>query len=244
MTTQFRHGRGTQILVDEHDVSVYFRDASSASSVDVADSTAFLSDTKTYVVGTADGRLTLGGMFSGDAGGVDEVFNEVFGVEDAVSFTYAPEGLAVGRRVWGLKGFVTSYNVSSSVASIVAVQAEIQGTGGVKSGLSLSTPATALVATGNGTPVDGSAASVNGALVNIHMMTNDDSAAQVHVQHSTSSGGTYADISGAALTLTDSQVGGFQIVIPAGVTVNRWVRVRTVFTDGTSLTHHVNLVRL
>lgn len=236
----FRHGRGTRLLFSNHELSTYFRDANVTSSADVAETTAFLSSVKTYVIGMTDGRLSLGGMFSGDVDGVDEVLNGVFGSEDASVVTYAPEGLDIGRRVWSMMALETSYNVSGSVAAIVAVSAEFQGTGGVRSGFSLLSPDAAIAVTANQTFVDDGADSDGGANVNVHVLENDDTAAEILIQHATSSGGTYTTI--ASFILTDSEVGGFQVVIDAGTTINQFIRARVVVADG-EITAHANLTR-
>jgi hypothetical protein len=150
----FRHGRHTHLLFNTLDLSEYFREASVQQSADTAETTGFGSSTKSYVIGNTDGRVSLGGMFAGDENGVDEVLQSVFGLEAPMVFTYAPEGLAVGRRVWGMVAHESSYQISGSVSDIVGVSAELQATGGAKSGHSLADPATLISAAGSGTVVD------------------------------------------------------------------------------------------
>lgn len=238
----FRHGRGTRILVSEFDLSTYFKDASMASTVDTPESTAFQSDTKTYVVGMTDGRFSLGGMFSGDANGVDEVFSAAFGDETPVIFTYAPEGLAVGRKVWGAAAIETSYGISGSVSDIVAVSAEFQGTGGVRSGWSLASPDTPISADGNGTVVDTGSAFTGAAYAVLHVLSNASTQdATISVMHATSAGGVYASL-GSFNPVTAGDITAQKLVIPSG-SLRRYVRIAASGGIDGDIAAHVSFIR-
>jgi len=239
----FRHGRNTSLLFNQYDLSTYFKDASVSQTADAPETTAFQSSVKTYVIGMIDGKVSLGGMFSGDANGVDETLQSVFGVEDPMVFTYAPEGLNVGRRVWGMAAHETSYQVSGSVSDIVAVSAELQGTGGAKSGWSLADPATPITAAGNGTVVDTGASSTYGGWAMLHVLANTSTgAATFSIAHATSGGGSYSTL-GTFNAVTAGTTTAQRLVIPAQ-TINRYVRVVAAGSIDNSIAVHVNLVRL
>jgi hypothetical protein len=68
----FVHGKGTGVLLDEFDLSTYFNSADMSRTTDTAETTAFGSTSKSYIVGLSDGTLSLSGMFSQDADGSDE----------------------------------------------------------------------------------------------------------------------------------------------------------------------------
>ena len=59
----FRHGKNTAVFVDEFDFTTYFNDATSTSNIDTAETSAFGTDAKTYIVGHTDGTISLSGMF-------------------------------------------------------------------------------------------------------------------------------------------------------------------------------------
>lgn len=239
----FRHGRGTRLLFNDKELSTYFRDASTQLGADTAETTAFQSTNKSYVIGMTDGRVSLGGMFSGDAGGVDEFFNSVFGQESPLLYTYAPEGLAIGRRVFSMEAHTSSYGVSGSVSDVVAVSVELQGSAGVRSGYSLATPDTPFSAAGNGTEVDLGAASTFGGFAMLHVLSNASAGAAVFsISHATSSGGTYTTL-GTFNSVAGGATTAQKLVIPVG-TINRYVRV-AVAGGGINgaIAAHINLIR-
>ena len=239
----FRHGRGTKLLFNEFDLSSYFRDASAQQSTDTPETTAFGDTTKSYVVGMLDGRVSLGGMWAGDTDGVDETLQSVFGQETPLLFTYAPEGLAVGRRVWGMEAHESSYQISGSVSDIVGVSAELQGTGGVKSGWSLAVPTTTFAAAGNGVEVDTGASSAYGGWALMHVVNNAASgAATFSIEHATSSGGTYTTL-GTFDAVGAGVLTAQKLVIPNPTTINRYVRIAVAGTLGGAIGVHINLIR-
>lgn len=240
----FRHGRGTRLLFNQFDLSTYFKDASVAQTADTPETTAFQSNNKSYVVGMTDGRVSLGGMFSGDVNGVDQVFNAAFGLEAPLLYTYAPEGLAVGRRVWGMEAHTTSYGVSGSVSDIVATSVELQGTNGVRSGYSLATPDSPFSAAGLGVEVDCGASSNAGGFAVLHVLTNTSvGAAQINVNHATSSGGSFTTV-GAFASVGAGSVTAQKVVIAPGTTINQYVKIALVGgTINNILAIHVNLIR-
>ena len=69
----FAHGKNVNVFLDEFDFSTYFNDVSASTSIDTAETSAFGTSAKTYVVGHRDGTVSLGGMFEGTAStGTDE----------------------------------------------------------------------------------------------------------------------------------------------------------------------------
>lgn len=132
----FRHGRNTFFSIQDaagtvRNISNVLRDINNTVSLDVQDTTAFGSSVKTYVVGIKDGRFSIGGMFDAT---VDGYFNGIFGMETARAFVYGPEGNTTGRVSYSGACFLTSYNVSGSVGSMVAASCEFQVTGDVTRG--------------------------------------------------------------------------------------------------------------
>ena len=238
----FRHGRNTRLLFNQFELSSYFKDASVQQSADTPETTAFGSTNKSYVVGMTDGRVSLGGMFAGDVNGVDEVFASVYGLEAPLLYTYAPEGLAPGRTVWGMAAHTSSYGVSGSVADMVAVSVELQGTAGVRSGVSLSDPTTTVSVAGSGTVVDLGASSVDGGWALLHVLSNASTVASTFtVKHATTAGGTYTTV-GTFTAVPGVTLTSQKLVIPAG-TLNRYVRFGVAGSLDGAIGVHINLIR-
>lgn len=242
----FRHGRGTKLIFGGFDLSDQFRDANVAQSADTAETTAFGSLVKTYVIGMTDGRVSASGMFSGGALEEDVALNTLFGQEAAVPLTYAPEGLALGRRVWGLESYEQSYQVSGTVSDLVGISAEWQGTGGVRGGVSVKDIADAVTVTGNDTGADtGVATNTRGGWAVFQVAdTTIATSIVLKVQHSTTIGGTYTDLATSAAFTPGGTWGNGKaasvVRVAAGVTVNQFVRAAWVATGAGTAHFHIS----
>lgn len=219
----FRHGKNTAIYVDEYDFTGYFNDASSASNVDTAESSAFGDSAKTYVVGHTDGTISLSGMFEGTAStGTDQHFGtSLAGSEQLV--IVATEGHAVGRRAVAMKSENTSYETSSPIGDIVQASVEFQADEGLGHGVLVSS-GSSVSATGNGTSVDNGASSANGGHGYISVPVNTRNGnITVKIQHSADDS-TFADLV-TFTTVSGSTKTSERIAVATGTTVNRYLRV-------------------
>lgn len=132
----FRHGRNTVFKIEDsgstlRDISAALKDVSFPVTLDTPETTAFGSDTKTYVVGIKDGRFSCSGMFDAT---IDGYLQGIYGLESARGFEYGPEGSATGRIKFTGSVFLTSYTISGSVSDMVAASLEFQVTGSVTRG--------------------------------------------------------------------------------------------------------------
>lgn len=218
----FRHGRGTKVFVDEEDLSGYFREATVSRAVDTAETSAYGTFDKTFVVGQVASTVTLAGMFDGSADAVDEELSAVVGQEADVLVSYCPEGAIVGRRCVLLAGKESTYDVSSPVTDVVAVSASFQGSGATRGGHQLHNHATAESAAGDsGSGIDNGAASTTGGVGHLHVTANSrNGASTIKVQHSVDNA-VYTDLITFASVGAATKVG--ERVEVAG-TVNRYVR--------------------
>lgn len=162
------HGRKTKVLVNERDLSSFFRGADSAATVEANEDTTFGVDDKTYVTGLGDGTFSLEGVFKDDPADADAELEAALGSDTGVLLTVSPSGLAVGERVRMAETVETSYEVTSPVADVVSVTAEFQADGGIDAGVSLH-DATEETTSANGTSVDNSTATANGGVGHLHV---------------------------------------------------------------------------
>lgn len=242
----FRHGRGSKVLVGAYDLSTMFREAQVNRTADTAETTAFGSTVKSYVIGMIDAGVSLSGMFSAGAGDVDPVLSQIFGQEAAVPITVMYDnpgtgsGMVAGSRLNFGQGLEASYGVSGSVGDMVAVSADVKATGGMIGGWSLLDLGATAPATANGTTVDldnGMGQSwplTRRFMASLHVVNNslaNTGNVAMIVEHSSAS-----NMSGAATILTFTS-----ITTAAGVyaevqrqsaltTLNRYVRIRTTYT--------------
>jgi len=236
----FRHGKKTAVLLNGTDMSPFLNEATTTTEIETAETTTFSDDDKTYIVGLADGTVSTSGMFDSSAGASDAVLRGLIGQEDN-TFTVYPEGNTAGRRAVLANGQLTSYEVSSPVADVVAISAEVQADGGLLHGVDLTGGVSTGSASATTTEVDNSAATSNGGLFNLHVTANThDGAATLKVQHS-SDNVTYADL--VTFTNVSASTTGGESITSTG-TVNQYLRTLSTLAGASgSITYHVSAAR-
>ena len=132
----FRHGKSTVFKVDNNagsltDISNTLTDVSVPPSVDTAETSAFGSSAKSYVVGLTDATLSVSGNFDAT---VDAHLAAIVGKADSVSFEYGPEGSTATFVKYTGEAFLTSYEKSGAIGDVVTYSAEFQITGAVTRG--------------------------------------------------------------------------------------------------------------
>ena len=132
----FRHGKSTVFKVDNSggtltDISNTLTDVGFPQSVDTAETSAFGSSAKTYVVGLTDATISISGMFDAT---VDAHLNGILGQAASVSFEHGPEGSTAGYVKYTGEALLTSYEKSGAVGDMVSYSAEFQVTGAVTRG--------------------------------------------------------------------------------------------------------------
>jgi len=132
----FRHGKSTVFKVDNNagsltDISNTLTDVSFPQSVDTAETSAFGSSAKSYVVGLSDATLSVSGNFDAT---VDAHLAAIVGKADSVSFEYGPEGSTAGYVKYTGEALLTSYEKSGAIGDVVSYSAEFQVTGAITRG--------------------------------------------------------------------------------------------------------------
>jgi len=132
----FRHGKSTVFKVDNNagtltDISNTLTDVSFPQSVDTAETSAFGSSAKSYVVGLSDATLSISGNFDAT---VDAHLAAIVGKADSVSFEYGPEGSTSTYTKYTGEALLTSYEKSGAIGDVVTYSAEFQVTGAVTRG--------------------------------------------------------------------------------------------------------------
>ena len=216
----FIHGKNTGVVVGGGNLSSFFNEASASQDVETAETTAFGSTAKTYIIGLKDGTMSVSGMFDGDQNSVDEQIEAVLGAEAASVATIAPEGLTIGKAAYSCAARKTSYEISSPVGDVVATSLSIQADGGIDRGVLLGAN-TAVTTSGTGAAQDNSATSSNGGVGFLHVTANArNGATDFKVQHS-ADGVTYTDL--VTFTSVPSNTTTAERIAVTG-TVNRYVR--------------------
>lgn len=180
----FRHGKHTVVLSDQHDLSQYLSSISDSNGVDTVETTTFGAAQRTYVVGHKDGSISFDGMFDGSVDASDALFSAALGNDNGAVITIGNEGNVAGRRARLLKAKQSSYELSSPLTDVVSVSGEATADGGLDYGFILAAQAGA---TGDftGTGIDNGAASTNGSVAHLHVTANSrNGVSTIKVQHS------------------------------------------------------------
>lgn len=158
------HGRQTSILIDEFDLSTYFRNANLDAEAEIIDTTTFQAAARTFIPGFVDGKLSFDGLFesksdavaAADRNAVDDALAPALGDQTAeLIVTVGYDGTdAAGDAVTMCAARETKYSVASPFNGVVSAMAEMQSSGGLRRGVVL-LPKAARTATATGTGQDG-----------------------------------------------------------------------------------------
>jgi len=242
----FIHGKNTSVFLNDYNLSPYFNDASASYSADPAETSAFGTDAKTYVIGQNDGTLSLSGMYEASTTGTDTAVQEAFASvnnqnEVTTSVIYSGSGtLTAGDRASIMFGHISSYDVSAVISDIVSTSLEVQGSKGVQNGVALSDLST-VSATATSAAIDRGATAVTTAsscLAHVHIPTNTRDAGDltIAITTSTTSGGTYTAVTGATASDFNTFAAGATAYQRLEITgaIERYVKVTFTVTGGTT----------
>lgn len=98
---------------------------------EVLETTVFGTDTKSFVPGLSDGKLTISGKFDAAANGPDELFHEILGAEVLTTVTWQPAGAGAGKAEYEVEAICNSYTASAPVGEIITYSAGFQMSGSV-----------------------------------------------------------------------------------------------------------------
>lgn len=241
----FIHGKSTGVLINSADFTAYLNEASSSGEIDASETTTFGQGSKTYIVGIADGKITLGGLFDGGTNAADQLAatmraNAISTGTDVI-VTHAPEGNQFGKRAMIAQGVLTSYELSGAVADVNEAKYELQTDGGLDSGLILAAATSVSTATTtNGTAVDNTASSATGAVAVLHVTANANAGATTFkVQHSVDNS-VWVDL--ITFTSVSASTTSFQRGTATG-TVNRYLRAQATTAGAGTITYTIAAAR-
>lgn len=221
----FAHGKGTGLLVDEHDLTAYFNSSDATKTVDADDVTTWGHDDKVYLSGLEDGNLSLGGFYDGAEDAVDQILAAAFSGQPIVTLGLTGVGTLGGVAVL-LQAVQTEYSISSPTAP-VTISAAMQAKDGVRVGGKIAHALQERAGNFVGDPVDDGASSAFGAVAHLHLVELDGTDIDVRLQHSDDDV-TYADL----VAWTGQDAVGAVRTQAAGI-INRYVRV---IVDGGTFT--------
>lgn len=236
----FGHGKDTEVFFNGYTLSSYLQSHSSTEEIDMAETSTFGTSAKTYVSGMRDATLSLEGLFDGAASAVDEVLKAALQQNNKL-FVICPQGATISNACFGFSANVSTYEVSGDTGDVVSLSMEAQSTVGREHILSHHAMTTE-VATGNGTSVDGTAATTNGAISYCQVPDITGITSLALKWQDSADNSVWADIAGGAFTAVTADRSAQRLAI-AG-TIRRYTRLVWTFTGAGSAQFYAGLGRL
>ncbi len=127
----FVHGKSTDFELDDtggtsRSLSNVLTSVDFPETIDTAESTAFGSTSKSYLVGLRDATISVSGLWDATVDGY------IIGTEPASrTFIFGPAGSTGGYVKYTGEAILTNYSVSAPVADVVTFSLDLQVTGNV-----------------------------------------------------------------------------------------------------------------
>ena len=236
----------SKLYLNEFDLTTYTTDLGIGGGRAVNEITTFGSSGSTFHPGNQAETLSWSGFYDSTAtSGPDAVLGALRTASTAAVVSYWPAGDT--REYYGRgvpEGWVNTYDIASAVGSVVTATTTIDAgqTYRIRSAAAYAT----VTASTSTTYIDDGAASSAGGLWTYHIFAlsavGGSARWLLNLQHATSSGGTYSDVSSVAVTASD----GVGAATPAFTgTLNQYVKSRVVLDASSgSLTYGISYTRL
>ena len=130
----FAHGKSTDFAIDDtggssRNISNTLTDVSFPQTIDTAETTAFGSSNKSYIVGLKDTTISVTGLWDATVDGY------LSGTEPASrSLIFGPAGSTGGIVKYTGEAIMTNYSQGNPVGDVVTFTADFQVTGAVTRG--------------------------------------------------------------------------------------------------------------
>ncbi len=214
------HGKNTRVYVEGYDLSNKFDAVSNEVDITEHETTGFGVDSKTYMAGLVDARLTAEGFWDTDTSNnnlTDDVLSAELAAGDSVwCVMYADT--AVGDRGLGIQAIQSSYGQTSKVSEVTRVKADAQSQVAFDAIQTLHVKAQRTT-DGNGSSLDNGTSSSNGGVGYLQVFSaTGGNAITVKIQHSTN------DIDWNDLITFTAATGITAERVTTTGTVNRYVR--------------------
>jgi len=236
----FSHGKTSAQLLGKYDVTAYLTEISAPGEIEAAETTTFGNGSKTYIVGLADGTVSLSGLFEGSSGAIDAIAEDLKGDAD-VPFTAIFGSNALGSRAYLGQGILTSYEPSSAVADVASISAELQTSEGLDSGIILAAARSVATATTTSETGQNNAASTsNGGVGIVHVTANAaNNNTVIKIQHS-SDNSSWSDL--ITFTTVATTVTTAERITVSG-SVNQYVRATSTTSGAGAVVYTVSFAR-
>ena len=237
----FANAQQSRLLYGTLHLSGLTKQATFGHAIDQLEVTTLADAAKVFIPGMEQSTVSAD-MFLDDNGSVAQLaaFGNTWKATADFPFTLAPYGLTAGNTAV----LVNVLEASASVSSAVAGTADLSFAGTTDGATDYGTvlePLAALTGTTTGTARDGTAGTTNGGVAHLHVtayatLTSDT----VTIEHSVDGATAWATlVTFATVTGVTSE----RVVVAAGTTVRRYLRVVDTIVGSGSVTRTVSFAR-
>lgn len=237
----FKNAQSSRVLLGSLNYSGYTTNVGIGATSDALEVTTIIDTAKKYVMGATQANYSLTLILDTDttAGGLWSNAT-TFKTTQPSPLSYAPSGLTTGSEVWLIGALATSFNSETTNDGLVSASVAGIADGLYDAGLVVE-DLTSISATGNGTARDQTAATTNGGVAHLHLTAfSGVTSSIVTIEHSVDGATAWATLVtfAAATGLTSERV-----VVAAGTTVRRYLRVVDTLTGTPVYTRSVSFAR-
>ena len=232
------------IMVNQFDLTGYFKSMNLDCTRGMYDSTVFGSTSKAFIPGLTSGTIGLSGLFESvaTANAPDNIFAAIEASATVPIVSIAPAGRALGSRVYLLQAHESKHDIGAQVDALILNSAEFTDNDGYDYGVSLHALSAETSLPVTGASVNNGAATANGGVGFLQVSAIAGASPNVVylIEHSTDDSTWVTLITFAAVTAAVAQ----RVVVAAGTTVRQYIRMTA--TEGgttTSVTGSVSFAR-
>jgi hypothetical protein len=239
MAPNFRHGSDAKLLVNKRNLTPFIQDGTVSASLEAPEATTWGKDDKVYLPGgLGDVTASFNGLHSKSTATADDItafLDASLGGSTNYVTTFGPGGDSTGRWAYLFSGIENKVDVHAPAAGVVSVAFDMQGSGGLDSGVWLRPLSTASATVNNGAVACAGATAAGGTtgggVGHWHLtVASTITSITTKIQHSTS-GSTWADL--ISWTSTDVTV---QRTTVSGTVKEQLRSSISAFTGGASKT--------
>ena len=222
----FVAGNQTRLITGAFDLSAFTTQVSFSSSVATIERTPLTATAMEYIAGQESHTFSVSSMLD-DASTAGSYWATLTGNHAAgtlLPVTVAPGGFAAGNAAWLAEAYELNLSPTSTASGGVDMGIDYQVTGAAAAGQALAAHA-AVTATGNGSAVDGTAATTNGGIAHLHVTAVGGTTPEldVTIEHSVNGSTSWATL--ATFTQVTTATASQRVVVAAGTSVRRYLRV-------------------
>ena len=238
MTAQ--KGLDTHILIDGYNLTTKASNVQAVFAFDEAEESGY-SQHHSQIKGQASGQMTLDGYFDKTTASIHTILSQLLDDTEMSLLLGNNATPTLGDAVLSMQANQSNYDILPNLAEIIAVNAIFNQKGGSSFNVGKLLKFGTETATGNGSSLDNSASTANGAVGYCHLYgVSASDTITVKIQDSANDS-TWADL--ITFTLDGSAVGSERIAVTG--TIDRYVRaIWTIGGTAPSFDLAVSLARL